>query len=390
VAAFLGPRWPNRARALELCGRAGVRLGCRPCGEATVVPYRCRCRTCRHAQQAGAAAMADRLTRRIRVHDLLMEAEPWDGRGRKKKRGWRLLTLTCPVSQDPEANWRWNELRSGVVDVRGAVSKFWRKTPWGAQVSDGAPMVDAAGDPVCYKRGAKAGQQRVRWFKRSRRDTSGVAFVEIGPKNAMPHAHMLVYGEYVPQAELQRAWSAALGRPAFVHISKVAEVADAVREVAKYVSKGTKEPLLDAKRAAGIELAFKHVHRGSILGALRSVKVDDQDGEIEDVRAEDVHDAKVAVCEGCGVVGEWVWVGVVNAESVRLNGGYGFVRDPSVLLDLPDLFRDLFTDGVDHGQPADAGPVHRDRLGGGAAGGGGYVGGNGGGGYLHHVPAGRD
>ncbi len=286
--------------------------------------------------RAGAAAISERLTRRIRVHDLLMEAQEWDGKGRSKKRGWRLLTLTCPVSADPENNWRWSELRRGVVDVRGALSRFWRKTPWGAQVPDGVPMVDAAGEPVCYVRGPKAGQQRVKWVKRSRRDTSAVAFVEIGPEKGMPHAHALVYGEYVPQREIQAAWSAALGRPAFVHVSKVDDVQESIREVVKYVAKGEKESMLAAKRAAGIELAFRNVHRGSVLGALRNVKVDEQDGEAEDVRPEDVHDTKQLSCESCGTVGEWIWAGTVGADQVRRNGGYGLIRDPVSFHALPD------------------------------------------------------
>lgn len=293
-----------------MCGRAGIRLDCRGCDSPSIVPYRCRSRTCPHAQRAGAAAMSDRILARVRVHDAIMENEPWDGLGRKKKRGWKLLTLTCPIGLDADANWRDGNLRDGARRVRAAWARFWRYTAWGRQVRDD-------------------GSRRSR--KRARKDTSAILAVEIGPTNGMPHIHALVYGEYLEHAELAGAWARALGVAAFVHISAVkGDVADAISEVIKYVAKGTGDELLNPKRAAAIEVALRNFHRASVTGALRRVTVAESDGEKEDVRQDDVHATKVAACEDCGCIGEWRWAGVVAPVVVERNRGFGLLGPKAI------------------------------------------------------------
>jgi hypothetical protein len=282
--------------------------------------------------------MAGRLLARVRVHDVIMAAEPWDGSGRKKKRGWRLVTLTCPVSTNADDNFRRGQLRSGVIGVRRALSKFWRLTDWGRQVANPVPLVDADGQPVYYVRGPKAGTQRVSLKKRARRDTSAVAFLEIGPANGMPHAHLLIYGEYVPHEAIEQAWGRALGRRAWVDVRAVADIGEGLQEVVKYVAKGSKDLEVIAPRAAAVELAFRHVHRGSVVGALRKIKADKDDApDSIDLTPEDVHATKQAACEDCGCIGEWAWMGVTAADTVGLNGGFGLIRTAEARAALTEL-----------------------------------------------------
>jgi len=143
----------------------------------------------------------------------------------------------------------------------------------------------------------------------------------------------MVYGEFIAQPVIAAAWSRALGRPAFVSVSAVEDAEDALREVVKYVAKGSKDLATIAPRSAAVELAFRHVHRGSVLGALRKVKADAADvPDSVDLTREDVHATKEAACEGCGCIGEWEWRGVTSAAVVTANAGYGYIRDPGVLL----------------------------------------------------------
>lgn len=340
MAQHLIHDWEVRANALEACGRKGIRLKCQGCGESSIVPFRCTCRTCPHAQRAAAAKITDRVLQRVRVHDLLMESAPWDGRGRKRQKGWRLLTLTLPVSRSREANWQHKIMRQRLRRIRKAWMPFWRSTPWGQQRS--YQLEDG---------------RRVR---RSRRDTSAVLAGEFSPDKAMPHFHVMIYGEYVPQALLGELWREALGIPlptfvtgrdpagnmapgedmppelwpevkkvlaeisrVVVDIRKIDDPADGVKEVVKYVAKGVGDEPLPARHAAYIELALRNVHRVSIVGALRKVKITEEDTAHEELRPEDVHDQETLCCEGCGLIGEWKWEGGVDAGLVRLNGGFG-------------------------------------------------------------------
>jgi hypothetical protein len=145
----------------------------------------------------------------------------------------------------------------------------------------------------------------------------------------MVHVHMLVYGEYVPQRLLQAAWSRAMGERAMIHVTSIGTpggVAAAVREVLKYATKGQKDDRAQARHAAAVELAFRNVHRVSIGGVLRTIKVTAKDGSTEEVRNEDLHDDHALACESCGVVGEWEWAGIVPATVVDELGGFGLLQ----------------------------------------------------------------
>lgn len=304
MAHYLGGRWKQRARALRQCGRSAIRLSCQGCGQPTLIPYRCRARTCPHAARAGAAALAARMGQRVKLHDLVQETQEWDGHGRQAKRSWRMVTLTTRVAVGEGADKTWAApiLRFRVLRARRALIPWWRRTPWGRQIH-----------------GEKG--------KRSRRDTSAIAAVEVGA-GGMVHLHVLVYGEFVSQEQLSRSWAKVLGvSMAIVDVRSITSMEEGLKEVLKYTVKGFQEDMpLTPQRAANLELAFRHVHRVSMLGALRRIRLEKDHAKFDDVRAEDVHDHQVAACEDCGCVGDWKWVGVADERTVKANGGYGLWR----------------------------------------------------------------
>lgn len=249
--------------------------------------------------------MTARLLARATKHDELMATQEWDGHGRKADRSWRFLTLTMPIPicEDPDTTWSSSVLRRRIQLAMRSWSKFWRMTNWGRQVH------------------GEEGR------KRSRRDTSAIRAIEVAPSGGMVHVHALVYGEFISQAQLQAMWGKALGeRLAIVDVRGLTSLEEGLKEVFKYVTKGTGDRLLPARRAAHVELAFRQVHRISMSGRIRRVKLTPWDGAHEDIRAEDVHDHKVAACEGCGTVGDWRWLGPIDPAGVRFNGGFGLFR----------------------------------------------------------------
>ncbi len=307
VSAELFPFWRTRANAMAECGRGAIAIACKPCGAPHYVPVRCGGRTCPTCAPKAAAAMASRTAARVAVHDLIMESTPWDGPGRKQRRSWRLVTLTCPATTCLEDRYDHKALRKQVKRVRRAFGRFWRLTAWGKQVR-------SPGDRS----------------KRSRIDTSYVLAEEASPR-LMIHVHALIYGEYVDQKKIQAAWGQALGTSApVVDVRAVrggaAGVAGALKETLKYVCKSEKGPR-QAAHAAAVELAFRSVRRIEFGGALRKIKLPESSGDTEDVKVEDLHNQHAASCEVCGAVGQWRWLGTLPASVVELNGGYGLARD---------------------------------------------------------------
>lgn len=318
VAAELEPHWRKRAHRMRQCGEAAVQMLCTACGQAHFFPVRCCGRTCPTCSRRGAAAMADRLLERMVAHDLLMESEPWDGpgtprtwvHGDPKGRGWKMVTLTSPAPSSESDRFHPDALAHSVQRVRKAIGRWWRTTEWGRQVRD-------------------TGSRR----KRARRDTSYIATVEVAP-GGMVHAHLLVYGEYIAQAELASAWADCLQLDeVIVDVRQVnpEDPAKGIREALKYATKGEGSRERQVSRAAAVERAFAGVRRVSIAGALRKVRGRSEDSSGEDVKPEDVHDETDAACEGCGTAGEWSWKGVRPHIVVASNGGWGAVRRPRPL-----------------------------------------------------------
>ncbi len=265
----------------------------------------------------GAAAVADRILERIRVHDLIMESEPWDGPGEshhwsggdRHGRAWKLVTLTFPAVSHKQARFEPEALREAVQRVRKAIMPWWRATPWGRQV----------------RRGSRK--------KQVRRDTSLVYAIEIAP-GGMVHVHLLVYGEYWDQGELARTWGKALGLdgPAVADIRTVDpdDPTHGIREALKYATKAEGTRQEQAVRASAVEYALFNVHRVGIAGALRKIKGHSRDPSSEDVHAEDLHDEFEAACEACGAIGSWAWERIVSDRVIEGNGGWGLVIPPAL------------------------------------------------------------
>jgi hypothetical protein len=321
--------WKSRATAIKLCGRAGVEIKCGGCDSPSIVPFRCRSRTCPSCAKAGAAGIVGRLMPKIEIHDQRQSETAWDGARsitaahfvcKKhqggcdcwKHRAWRLVTLTRRMKDVGD---RWN-VKHLQQQVRREASKllaaWWRQTEWGKQ-----------------RRDETTGR------KRSRRDTSCVWGLEISP-GGMVHFHVIVYGEFAAQWQLLTAWRTVLRKLAAVTDAKdggvnvqalrgSADVKDAIREVLKYATKGEtrdgKTLMPSAQQAAIVECAFRSVRRFGTMGALRKITKK----ELLDVQADDFHAACGAHCESCATVGEWRWMGLVGRDTVQLNGGFGLL-----------------------------------------------------------------
>ena len=316
VADALADLRPKRAERIRRCGEAAVRMVCAGCGASHIFPERCAARTCPVCARRSAASIAERLNERIQIHDLIMESEPWDGPGESPRtaygdrhgRSWRLITLTTPALENEADRFDPERLRQDVRADREALLRFWRSTPWGRQVRD----------PGSRK-------------KRVRHDTSAVAGLEVAP-GGMVHMHLLVYGEYVPQAILAEEWGRALGLdgPAVVDVRSVnpGDVAGGIRETLKYATKGEGSGRDQARRAAAVEYALADTKRISIIGALRSVKGRSEVADSEDAKPEDLHADHDAACQACGTMGEWKWAGRAPPWAVRANDGWGAVLAP--------------------------------------------------------------
>jgi hypothetical protein len=236
------------------------------------------------------------------VHDLIVEAEPWDGAGAAQRRSWKMVTLTARANQNVDNRFDSTSLRREVRRVRRAFAPFWRSLAWGRQVRNPG------------FRG-----------KRSRKDTSYIFAQEVSP-SGMVHIHALVYGEFILQRVLEAAWSHALGEKTIVDVRTIRNVAGSLREVLKYATKGEKNSRDQAVRAAAVEVAFRNVHRVALGGAVRRVRISDSSGATEDIRTADLHNQRELACQECGVVGEWKWVGIVSEAVVNENGGFGPMR----------------------------------------------------------------
>ncbi len=260
----------------------------------------------------GAAALADRLLERIRVHDLAMEAEPWDGPGEAHPwagsdphgRAWKLVTLTSPAGDDEEARFKPDALRAAVKRVRGAVRPWWRATRWGRQTRD---------------RGSRR--------KRGRKDTSLVYALE-SLLAAWSTSTVSYTGSTFPRMSLPGlgvadwAWTDLL---VDVRLVDPSDPTHGIREALKYATKaeGTKQE--QAARAAAVEYAFYQVHRVGVTGALRAIQGRSSAPDSEDVRPEDLHDDYDAACEACGTIGSWAWARILPPRVVEANGGWGLI-----------------------------------------------------------------
>jgi hypothetical protein len=216
-----------------------------------------------------------------------------------------MVTLTRPADPDEDLRWDHDALKEAVRHVSDSIGPWWRRTPWGRQKRD----------PDSRK-------------KRSRKDTSAVVALEIAP-GGMVHAHVLVYGEYVPQADLQMLWSDVLGADlAIVDIRSVGDdVTGGIREALKYATKAVGEDRVP--RAAAVELAFRNTNRVRVIGALRQIRCRSERGDVDDVTDEDLHDHHTATCEACGLVGSWLYCQIqADRITVADNGGFGMLRAP--------------------------------------------------------------
>ena len=61
-------------------------------------------------------------------------------------------------------------------------------------------------------------------------------------------------------------------------------------------------------------------------GAIRRVSPSEDLTTTIDAEPADLHDARVAACKACGVIGRWRYLGFADPYLVEVNGGFGLVR----------------------------------------------------------------
>jgi hypothetical protein len=306
VAAYLEPWWPRRAAALVSCGEAGARCDCADCGARHVLPYRCGARSCPTCARTAAAIVSEKVARKAeRAAAELLQA--WDGPGPRRKRGWKMLTLSTRAKRTAAERYEPATLREYVKAVRSSWGKFWRSTVWGSR-----------------RRGiSKAGKAT----KRARRDTCYAIGIEVAP-GGMVHLHAAIFGEYIDNVTLAALWRGACELGGFIEIHSMygsdgaplqpagdpEGFRDALREVLKYVSKGDKEPGQRPQRAAAVEYALRSIRRVEVGGALRFV-AGITEKEIATAQRE---------CESCQAAPSgWRWRGMRSPTYVRRNQGFG-------------------------------------------------------------------
>ena len=317
VADQLAGVWPIRAKALRSCGEAGARIRCADCNTFHVSPFRCAARACPTCAHIASAVTVEKVHNRT---TLALEArgvaELWDGGGKERAKGWKLLTATMqtPGRAGDPARFRVPVLRESIRRTRRAWGPFWRSLPWGQLVPVRRDRIDKSTGEVLGTRRSLV----------TRRDTMFAMGVEVAP-GGMVHLHAAVYAEFLPWQTLRAAWRASFGDDGNIKIqgmlSATAEdFRTSLREVLKYVSKGDASPRR-AEWAANIETSMRQVRRVEMGGALRAVMRGT--GPVDTrVTAKQVTYAAAKACDQCGGQ-KWAWAGIRAPEYVVRNGGFG-------------------------------------------------------------------
>ena len=304
VADVLGPVWRERAAAMRDCGHAGVKMLCLHCGRMSVFPARCGARTCPTCARRAWLMVVQRAEERLALFDLMQLGQAYEGPGAPQRLSYKLLTLTVPVPHDRAQPFDPDALRDQVCMIRKAFRRFWRKTIWGRQIPD----------PITGRR-------------RSRRDTAFILALEIG-QGGNVHLHVLVYGEYVPQAHLQNLWSEVVGEQlAIVDVREARHRAGALRYCLKYLLKAAGSARPRPEHAAAVEYALRRVRRVEMGGALwGATAAGESPVSGEDVSGADLTEAERGACASCGKSGSWSWKGRADPSEVAALGGFSLRR----------------------------------------------------------------
>ncbi len=274
TAAALPAGYEARARSMRDCGHTiGAVRECPDCGDLLPVTHSCHARTCERCARFQAKRLRERLGAQVQRCLRGIGGALWEGDGRppwRRSRRLALMTVSMRVRADVEPTPQ--ILAERVERMLWVGSRFWYRTPWGSRQD-----VQVSG----LRR------------QRQRRDTFALRALEVGQAHGMVHLHYLLYGEYVPQAELRELLADVAGvgiADVGVDIRAIPQRAG-VRYVVSYLSKGT-GALTPARRAA-FEVALYRRRRVEKLGAIRGRG------------APPLADAWV--CYGCGSCAAPIW-----------------------------------------------------------------------------------
>ena len=286
---------------------------CLNCGRVSIFPARCGARTCSTCARRAWLIVIERAEERLALFDMLLVGQRYEGPGSPQKLGYKLLTLTTRTPYSREDRFNVEGLCERVSVMRHWFRKFWRKTDWGRQVRD-----------------------LTTGSKRSRRDTAFILALEIGPSGNV-HLHVLVHGEFLPQALLQSLWSEVVGELAIVDVREARSRRGALQYVLKYLLKGAGGQRPRPQQAAAVESALRRVRRVEMGGALRrACTAPSVVSGGEPASAVEAAEVRRGACENCGEVGSWLWRGRIAPSEVMALGGLGLLPEgPGGAIALP-------------------------------------------------------
>jgi hypothetical protein len=149
---------------------------------------------------------------------------------------------------------------------------------------------------------------------------AAVSSLEVSPRGAV-HLHVLYHGLRPDIVAVRELWLMRLPDSPQINVRYVQNPAGAIREVAKYVTKGASpsnprtlrgQPgeFTDPVLAARVEVAFSGRRHVECYGAWRGADSDEDEQE----------EFEGAACVKCGLVGEWDFVHLQTSELVMALG----------------------------------------------------------------------
>jgi hypothetical protein len=316
------PEWlADRAAALRTC-REAIALTEASCGGTMIIPQSCRVRTCPDCEAA----------RQVKVVDRYAEAVEQLHPDRT-----RFLTLTV-------RNVHRGELAGAIAQLMANVERLKRRALWkGGRCRDRSSCRDPrpwhrrrCRDESCPSWHAGTCRQpldpeRRGWHLPHGAVTASMTSIEVtynpDARTWHPHAHLILEGPYIEQAELADTWQQLTGDSRIVWIESVrkhaterwaGDVKGALRELLKYAAKPTPAYLSEQDPAPIAELlvALRGRHLTTTAGKLHGLEdpepdeaeplvlVYPPDGSGEPYRAP-------AVCPLCGQPASWSVAGAV-------------------------------------------------------------------------------
>lgn len=218
---------------------------------------------------------------------------------------WRLLTVTIKTD---------GEFKEALANLSQAFGKLWRdvlRWRW-ERVEAGVEVRERGGRFYCGKSRVFEGKAGQYWKRKPVVGVGAFRSVEFGSEHRNCHAHALLWSSYIPQEVISREWERLTSGSMVVDIRQIQPkgdealtLADAIREVGKYV---TKIGELPADKVVELWQATRGRHLTQRYGCFRqAMKTEEQ---LEEV-----------ACPECGCTRyRWIYVPFALAQEEHIRG----------------------------------------------------------------------